>query len=106
MPRSRLTRMSSISRDQVAHLATLARIELSDTELDRMAGELAVILDAVTAVGEVASEQVPAMSHPIALTNVMRADEVRPGLTPREALAGAPEVDEQCFGVPRILDEE
>lgn len=106
MPRPRLEPMSSISRDQVAHLAMLARIELSQTELDKMAGELAVILDAVAAVGEVASADVPAMSHPIPLVNVMRDDEVRPGLSREAALAGAPEVQDECFSVPRILGEE
>lgn len=98
--------MSSISRDQVAHLGMLARIELSDAELDKMAGELGVILDAVKAVGEVASADVPAMSHPIPLVNVMRDDQVRPGLDPDAALAGAPEVQDRSFAVPRILGEE
>lgn len=98
--------MSSISRDQVAHLAMLARIELSEAELDTMAGELGVILDAVASVGEVASSDVPAMSHPVPLVNVMRADEVRPGLSPQAALAGAPQVQDGSFSVPRILGEE
>lgn len=98
--------MSSISRDQVAHLAMLARIDLSEAELDRMAGELAVILDSVARVGEVASDDVPAMSHPMPLSNVTRPDEIRPSLSPDEALANAPEVAEQRFLVPRILTED
>lgn len=84
----------------------LARIDLSDAELDRMAGELAVILDSVATVGEVAGADVPAMSHPIPLTNVSRPDEVRPGLTPQQALSGAPEAASQRFVVPRILSED
>lgn len=106
MPRSNMARMSSISRDQVAHLAMLARIDLSESELDRMSGELAAILDAVAAVGEVASADIPAMSHPVPLVNVSRPDEIRPGLSAAEALAGAPQVEAQRFSVPRILGEE
>lgn len=98
--------MSTISRDQVAHLAMLARIDLGDDELTRMSGELDVILDAVATVGEVASAQVPPMSHPMPLTNVTRPDEVRPGLTPAQALSGAPDEEGRRFAVPRILEED
>lgn len=98
--------MSSISQDQVAHLAVLARIQLSDTELARMAQELTVILDAVARVGEVSGADVPPMSHPMPLRNVSRADEVRSSLTPEEALANAPHAEDQRFAVPRILTQE
>ena len=98
--------MPAISRDEVAYLAALARIDLRPAELDRLAGQLEVILDAVATVREVASDDVPATSHPMPLTNVTRPDEPRPCLTPQEALAGAPEVAEQRFRVPRILEED
>ena len=98
--------MSAISRDEVAHLAALARIDLQPAELDRLAGQLGVILDAVATVREVASDDVPATSHPMPLTNVTRPDEPRPCLTPQEALSGAPEVADQRFRVPRILEED
>ncbi|MEI2826089.1 MAG: Asp-tRNA(Asn)/Glu-tRNA(Gln) amidotransferase subunit GatC [Dermatophilaceae bacterium] len=98
--------MSSLSRDDVAHLAALARIDLSDAELDRMRGELEVILDAVATVQQAPTEGVEPMSHPMPLTNVTRPDEVRPGLTAAEALSGAPESESQRFTVPRILDED
>ncbi len=98
--------MPAISRDEVAHLAALARIDLRPAELDRLAGQLGVILDAVATVREVASDDVPATSHPMPLTNVTRPDEPRPCLRPQEALAGAPEVAEQRFRVPRILEED
>ena len=98
--------MSAISRDEVAHLATLARIDLRPAELDRLAGQLGQILDAVATVREVAGDDVPATSHPMPLTNITRADEPRPRLTADEALAGAPEVAEQRFRVPRILEED
>ena len=82
--------MSSLSRDDVAHLAMLARIELTDGELDRMLGELSVILDAVALVQQAPTEGVEPMSHPLPLVNVARPDEVRPGLTAAQALSGAP----------------
>jgi aspartyl-tRNA(Asn)/glutamyl-tRNA(Gln) amidotransferase subunit C len=98
--------MSALTRDDVAHLAGLARIDATDAELDRLAGQLAQILDAVDRVGEVAAADVPPMSHPLPLTNVTRPDEPRPGLTAEEALAGAPASEQQRFRVPRILEED
>lgn len=98
--------MPEISRDEVAHLATLARIELDDAELDHLAPQLSVILDSVASIKDVAGADVPPTSHPIPITNVFREDVVRPGLTAEEALSGAPEVEEQRFSVPRILGEE
>jgi aspartyl-tRNA(Asn)/glutamyl-tRNA(Gln) amidotransferase subunit C len=98
--------MSAISRDEVAHLAALARIDLRPAELDRLAGQLGQILDAVATVREVAGDDVPATSHPMPLTNVTRPDEPRACLSPEEALAGAPAVAEQRFRVPRILEED
>ncbi len=98
--------MSAISRDDVAHLAMLARIDLSDAELDKMSGELAIILESVARVSVVATDVVPPTSHPMPLTNVTRPDEVRPGLTQERALSGAPAAEGGRFRVPRILDEE
>jgi aspartyl-tRNA(Asn)/glutamyl-tRNA(Gln) amidotransferase subunit C len=96
--------MSVLSRDDVAHLADLARIDLSDAELDRLVGQLGVILDSVARVGEVAADDVPPMSHPLPLTNVTRPDEVRPSLGAEATLSGAPQQEQQRFSVPRILD--
>jgi aspartyl-tRNA(Asn)/glutamyl-tRNA(Gln) amidotransferase subunit C len=98
--------MPSITRAEAAHLARLSRLALSDDELDHLAGQLDVIINAVARVSEVANADVPPTSHSVPLTNVFRADEVRPCLTPEEALAGAPAAEEQRFRVPRILDEE
>ncbi len=98
--------MSAITRDEVAHLAALARIDLTDTELDRLAGQLGVVLDAVARVGEVAADDIPPTSHPLPLTNVERPDELRPCLTAQEALAGAPATEQGRFQVPRILEED
>ncbi len=98
--------MPALSRDDVAHVAMLARIELSDEELDRFAGQLDQIVGWVGQISEAAAADVPPMSHPLPLVNVTRVDEVRPSLSAAEALSGAPEVDEQRFSVPRILDHE
>jgi len=96
----------TITRDDVAHLAELARIELTDAELDHLAPQLAVIVESVAAVSAVAAQDVPPSSHALPLQNVFRRDEVRPSLSPEEALAGAPEAEQQRFAVPRILGEE
>ncbi|MGA8211694.1 MAG: Asp-tRNA(Asn)/Glu-tRNA(Gln) amidotransferase subunit GatC [Nocardioidaceae bacterium] len=99
--------MPDISRDEVAHLADLARIDLSEAELDHLAPQLSVILEAVAAISEVGAADVPPTSHPLPLTNVFREDVVLPGLTAEEALSGAPVPPEQRrFSVPRILGEE
>lgn len=74
--------MPGITREEVAHLARLARLELKPEELDHFAGQLDDIIGAVARVSEVADQDVPPTSHPLPLTNVMRPDEVRPSLTP------------------------
>jgi aspartyl-tRNA(Asn)/glutamyl-tRNA(Gln) amidotransferase subunit C len=98
--------MSAISRDDVAHLAQLAHIAMSDDELARMAGELDSIVAAVASVSEVAGDDVPATSHPIPLTNVFREDVVGETLTQEEALQNAPDQEDGRFKVPAILDAE
>ncbi len=97
--------MTAISRDEVAHLARLARIEMTDSELDHLASEMDVILGAVARVQEVAGQDVPPTSHPLALANVFRDDVVIPSLTPEEALSGAPAKADQRFKVPQILGD-
>ncbi|MBI1377693.1 MAG: Asp-tRNA(Asn)/Glu-tRNA(Gln) amidotransferase subunit GatC [Frankiales bacterium] len=96
----------SITREDVAHLARLARIDLPPESLDHYAEQLGVILGAVAQVSEVATADVPPTSHPLPLVNVFREDVVRPTLSNAEALAGAPSVESERFRVPRILDEE
>jgi aspartyl-tRNA(Asn)/glutamyl-tRNA(Gln) amidotransferase subunit C len=98
--------MPGITREEVAHLARLSRLELTAEELDHFAEQLNDIVDAVARVSEIAAEDVPPTSHPLPLTNVMRPDVVRPSLTPAEALAGAPAAEEQRFRVPQILGED
>lgn len=97
---------SGITRAEVSHLANLARISLSDEELDHLADELPAILDHVRVVERAAGEDVLPMSHPLPISNVFRADENVPGLTRDEALAGAPASEQERFLVPKILEEE
>ena len=96
--------MAAISREEVAHLARLSRLAVTEQELDQFAGQLDVILQSVARVGEVAADDIPPTSHSVPLTNVYRDDIVRPGLTHEAALAGAPAVEDGRFRVPRIMD--
>ncbi|RNE59164.1 Asp-tRNA(Asn)/Glu-tRNA(Gln) amidotransferase subunit GatC [Cryobacterium tepidiphilum] len=98
--------MSEITAEQVAHLAHLARIDLSPEEIDHLTADLVQIVDSVAKVSEVATPDIPATSHPMPLTNVFREDVVRPSLTVEQALSGAPARDGDKFRVPAILDEE
>jgi aspartyl-tRNA(Asn)/glutamyl-tRNA(Gln) amidotransferase subunit C len=98
--------MSAISRTEVAHLARLSRLAVTDEELDRFAGQLDVILTSIARIGEVAAADIPPTSHSVPLTNVLREDVVAPCLSREDALAGAPDSAEDRFRVPRILDEE
>lgn len=98
--------MPEITREDVAHLARLAHIDMSAEELERMTGELSVIVDSIKTVSEVAGDDVPATSHPIQLSNVYRDDVIGETLTNEEALSGAPDNAAGRFKVPAILDEE
>ena len=98
--------MPEITREEVAHLANLARIDMSDAELDHMAPQLNVILESVASFKDAVGDDVVPTSHPIPLTNVFREDVVTPGLTAEAALAMAPASEQQRFMVPRILGDE
>jgi len=98
--------MPTLGPAEVAHLARLSRLELTDEELTRYGGQLDVILNAVARVAEVAADDVPPTTHAVPVVNVTRADEVRGGLTAEQALSGAPATEGNRFRVPRILDEE
>jgi aspartyl-tRNA(Asn)/glutamyl-tRNA(Gln) amidotransferase subunit C len=98
--------MSEISAEQVAHLANLARIALTEEEIEHLTAELGQIMQAVEKVSEVATPDVPPTSHPIPMQNVFRDDVVGATLTAERALAGAPEADGSRFVVSAILGEE
>ncbi|HEX9553891.1 MAG TPA: Asp-tRNA(Asn)/Glu-tRNA(Gln) amidotransferase subunit GatC, partial [Streptosporangiaceae bacterium] len=92
-----------ITRDEVAHLATLSRLALTDEELDRFAGQLDVIIGAVARVQEVAAAGIPPMTHAADLSNVFREDVVTPCLSADVVLSQAPAAEAGQFKVPRIL---
>jgi aspartyl-tRNA(Asn)/glutamyl-tRNA(Gln) amidotransferase subunit C len=98
--------MAGISRQEVARLAGLARIDLSPEELDHLAGQLDVIVTSVARVAEVAAAEVPPTSHAVPLTNVFRQDVTGNCLSRDEVLAAAPAAEDGRFRVPRILEEE
>ena len=97
---------AEITPEVVTHLANLARIALTPAEVEKLTGELGVIVESVAKVTEVATPDVPATSHPIPLGNVMRADVVGETLTTEQALSGAPEHELGQFKVSSILGEE
>lgn len=98
--------MSKISIEEVRHVADLARLELSEDELTALADELAPVLDHVEQIRQLDTDGVPPTSHPLPISNVLRSDEVVPSLTPSEALAAAPSVEDGRYSVPSILGEE
>ena len=89
-----------IDRDQVLHVARLARLRLSEDEVERMTGELSGILEHVDRIGRLDLEGVEPTSHVVALENVLRADQPRPSLAPEVALEQAPEPLDGAFRVP------
>jgi aspartyl-tRNA(Asn)/glutamyl-tRNA(Gln) amidotransferase subunit C len=90
----------------IDHVARLARLALSDEERERLREQLGLILDHAARVQEVAAEDVPPTAHPVPQTNVFRSDEPGECLTADEALAGAPETEDDRFKVPRIVEAE
>ena len=97
--------MPDISRETVEHVAHLARLHLTDDEIDRMQSQLSKILAAIERLAEVDTSHVGPTASVIALENVMREDEVRPGLTRDAALANAPLRDDPFLRVPTVLEE-
>jgi len=89
-----------ITREEVLHVARLARLELTEDEVDRFVVQLSAIIDAVSKVSELDLSDVPPTSHPLEVVNVWEADEPRPCLPAEEALANAPEREGDFFKVP------
>lgn len=94
-----------ITRADVQHVATLARVALTDDEIDHLTGELGAILDHAAQVSALDTDGVPPTAHPLPLDNVVRADTVRPSLDRDEVLGEAPAAEAGRFRVPRILGE-
>src|ERR1700716_2516130 len=98
--------MTRITRSDVEDVARLARLALSDEEIERFTGQLEVILEHAAQVEALDTEGVPPTAHPLPLVNVLRADVPRPGVARDEILAAAPEAEQHRFRVPRILAED
>ncbi len=90
----------------IEHVARLARLELTDQEKARLREQLGVILEAAAKVSEVATDDVPPTAYAIARSNVLRPDEITPSLTTEEVLSNAPEVEDDRFKVPRVVEIE
>lgn len=95
-----------ITRDDVEHVARLARLELTDEELGAYTSQLASILEHADDIAALDTDDVPPTSHPIPLRNVLRADDVRPSLDRDEVLAAAPDAVDGRFRVPPVLGEQ
>ena len=98
--------MSEITPDLVRHLAGLARILVTEEEVDKLTSQLSLIVDSVATVNKAVEGDVPATSHPIPMANVFREDEIEPSLTQTQALSGAPDSADGRFRVHAILDED
>jgi aspartyl-tRNA(Asn)/glutamyl-tRNA(Gln) amidotransferase subunit C len=96
----------ALTAEDVANLARLARIELSEAELEVLAPQLDVILESVARVSDVTAQDILPTSHALPLTNVFREDQLRPSLSREQVLAGAPAAEQMRFRVPKILGEE
>jgi aspartyl-tRNA(Asn)/glutamyl-tRNA(Gln) amidotransferase subunit C len=94
-----------LTRADVEHVARLARLALSEEELERFTGQLAAILEHAARVAALDTAGVAPTAHPIPLSNVLRPDEIRPGLPRDEVLAMAPEAEDGRFRVPRMMTE-
>jgi aspartyl-tRNA(Asn)/glutamyl-tRNA(Gln) amidotransferase subunit C len=96
--------MPRLTRADVEHVAQLARLALTDDEIESFTEQLGVILDHAAEVAALDTRDVPPTAHPLPLVNVLRADTPRPSLPPEEVLAMAPAAEDGRFRVPRILD--
>ena len=94
--------MSTLSLDDVKHVAKLARLGLDESQLERMAGELDTIIDSIGKISELDLEDVPPTTHALEVVNVFGDDEPQVSLTTEQALSNAPDPEDGCFRVPRM----
>ena len=92
-----------ISQKEVLHVAQLARLDIAEGDVDRLADQIGTILDYVDTLNQVDTTGVPATSHAITLTNAFREDQVQDHLDPQDSLANAPEKEDGAFVVPKVL---
>lgn len=95
-----------LTSPEVEHIALLSRLELSDAERERAANELSQIIGYFEALGELDTDDVEPTMHALPIENVLRADEVRPGLSHEAAMQNAPESADGMFQVPRVVEAE
>jgi aspartyl-tRNA(Asn)/glutamyl-tRNA(Gln) amidotransferase subunit C len=93
-----------LSREEVKHIALLARLGLTDDDVEKFREQLSNILENFEILKQVDTSGVPPTSHPVALRNVIRDDEVRPSFSPKEILANAPREEDGCFRVRAVLE--
>ena len=93
-----------ITRDQVEHVSHLARLALSDQELDALTGEMDAILDYVEQLNTLDTQEIVPTAHAVPMENAFRKDEVRPGFTTEQALSNAPDATDNAFRVRRIIE--
>jgi aspartyl-tRNA(Asn)/glutamyl-tRNA(Gln) amidotransferase subunit C len=93
-----------ITREEVAHVARLARLEMSDTEMDQFTGQLNAILQYADKLNEIDTKDIRPTAHVLPLQNVFREDKTRPCLANDKALANAPEAEDGMFRVPRVIE--
>lgn len=98
--------MTGITNEEVRHVAKLARLRVSDEEVELFTTQLEAILDHARSISELDTDGVEPTSHPLAMTNVFREDVVEPSLSQDDALSNAPASDKGRFQVPQILGEE
>lgn len=95
----------SITREEVAKVALLARLRLSEGELDALTVQMGQILHYMELLGEVATAGVEPMAHAVEMANVLRSDDLQPSLSREAALAAAPNRDDECYRMPAVLGE-
>ena len=95
----------AVSRAEVEKVSLLARLRLSDEELDKMTAEMGQILEYIDLLGEVDTDQVDPMAHAVEVADVFRPDAAEPSLDRSAALAGAPDRDDECYRVPAVLGD-
>lgn len=97
--------MSRINAETVRHIALLSRLDIEDSDIERLAGELEDILVYIEKLNQLDTRDVPPTSHPLAMENVLREDVARPSFSVEDVLANAPERDGAYFKTPPILQE-
>ena len=95
----------SLDREQIEKVALLARLRLSETELETMTSQLAQIVEYVEQLGELDTQKVAPLAHAVELVNVFRPDVPHASLSRKEALANAPKRDDECYRVPAVLGQ-